>query len=591
MKIPNPMANKALWWAAALLLLAGLGAGWYASYEMEGAWVTQAKSQARTIIQSIERHPKHITDIASLGAAGFDVVGIYDAEMHLLARSAGAANRPDDDSGPSAIRAVQDSGGSMQTGNALEIVMPVGPKGSPATLVHLSFPLQQLRIAQRRIYWFAGLLSVLGVVVVVVYFMVADTRLRRQRKLIENVLQPSTASFRGPYDDELTALERRLRDLGPQWDGLSRQAQDEAALRELVLKSITEGLVAVNREMHITFCNDRFLEYAGVKANAPIGQHILTVVRTPEFLTVLTAALKDEEPHRIRIDQHGRRLEVQASPMILGTGTTSGVLAALHDVTELERLERVRRDFVTNISHELRTPLAAIQGYAETLLEGDLVTPTAPEHRFLETIQRHAQRLGRVAADLATLSEIEGPPGNQPLEPISLRMVVASACAAIERELQDRDVKLVATEVPDVEVYGHRLRFEQALVNLLDNGIRFNRPGGEVRVDAVMQGDSSVQVTVADTGIGIPSDQLGRIFERFYRVDKARSRETGGTGLGLSIVRHVAEQMHGRVMVESTLGKGTKFTLLLPAARYHTADGTPVERAADPQPAADGEAD
>jgi two-component system phosphate regulon sensor histidine kinase PhoR len=285
---------------------------------------------------------------------------------------------------------------------------------------------------------------------------------------------------------------------------------------------------------------------------------------------------------------NGRQLEVQASP--LEAAGSSGAIAVLRDITELVRLERVRRDFITNISHELRTPLAAIQGYAETLLEGG-IPEGAPERGFLETIHRHATRLSRVAADLATLSEIESPSSSEPLEPVSIRMVVASAARAIEREAETRRVRLIADDVPDVEVYGQRLRLEQALVNLLDNAVRFNHAGGEVRIASEVTPEEEVRIFVSDNGIGIPSDHLNRIFERFYRVDKARSRETGGTGLGLSIVKHVAEQMQGRVQVESVLGKSTKFTLVLPLSRYHGNHGPLVERAAGAMPPADAGSD
>ena len=221
------------------------------------------------------------------------------------------------------------------------------------------------------------------------------------------------------------------------------------------------------------------------------------------------------------------------------------------------------------------------------VLEGQMVPDTA-ERKFLETIHHHATRLSRVAADLATLSEIENPSASQQFAPISIRMVVAAAARAIEREAVSRQVTLVAEDLPDVQVYGQQLRLEQAMVNLLDNAVRFNQEGGEVRVSSEVTGDEQLRVTVADTGIGIPREHLARIFERFYRVDKARSRETGGTGLGLSIVKHVAEQMHGRVQVESTLGKGTRFTLILPLTSYHEADGSLVERAAGAYSRANG---
>jgi anti-sigma regulatory factor (Ser/Thr protein kinase) len=222
-------------------------------------------------------------------------------------------------------------------------------------------------------------------------------------------------------------------------------------------------------------------------------------------------------------------------------------------VTDVEHLERVRKDFVANISHELRTPLAAIRGYAETLLDGAAQDPAA-NRKFLEIICRNTVRLGDMASDLLALSEMESEREPPPAEKVSVREAAAAALAAVENEAVARHVDVFAGAIEDVHVMGQRFRLEHALVNLLANGIRFNRAGGEVRLAAILVGDR-VRITVSDTGIGIPFQDLPRIFERFYCVDKARSRETGGTGLGLAIVKHAAERMAGTVTVESRPGK------------------------------------
>lgn len=231
----------------------------------------------------------------------------------------------------------------------------------------------------------------------------------------------------------------------------------------------------------------------------------------------------------------------------------------------LERLERVRRDFVANVSHELRTPLTAIQGYSETLLDGAL-EDRENSRRFLEIIQTHSARLNNIASDLLALSELEGAgPGAEPGR-VAVRAALEAAIRTVEAEARLRDVRLVSGPIEDLEILGYKLRLEQVLVNLLTNAVKFNHPGGEVRIEATRTPEGKARVTIADTGIGIPGEDLSRIFERFYRVDRARSREVGGTGLGLSIVKHAIERMHGTVSVESDLGKGSTFTVTLPLA-------------------------
>ena len=245
------------------------------------------------------------------------------------------------------------------------------------------------------------------------------------------------------------------------------------------------------------------------------------------------------------------------------TPTATSAVVLLLDTTEMERLERIRKDFVGNVSHELRTPLAAIRGYAETLLDGAL-DDVENRRKFVEIILAHANRLNNIASDLLALSDLESG-RRSPAAALSIPESVDTALQTVQAEAAIRGVQLIRGNVPDgLKALGNKIHLEQVLINLVDNAVKFNRTGGTVRVDAEGGEDGFARITVADSGIGIPSADLSRVFERFYRVDKGRSREVGGTGLGLSIVKHAMEQMSGNVTVESTLGKGSRFTVSLP---------------------------
>ena len=344
----------------------------------------------------------------------------------------------------------------------------------------------------------------------------------------------------------------------------------EGARREAILASMVEGVLAVDRQQRVTFCNRSFARTVGARIPVPEGMPLLDLARDPALRDVLITVLQTGLPVERRIQLRGvqaHSFEVQAVP--LAGPSAHGALAILHDITELERLERVRKDFVANVSHELRTPLAAIRGYAETLLDGAL-EDLEHNRKFVEVILAHAIRLNNIASDLLILSELESGAQTQPKR-VSIRSTIESALRTVESAAKVRNVKLTTGLIEPLYVKGYEIRLEQAFVNLLDNAVKFNRPDGEVRIETSAAGDGKVGITISDTGIGIPSDDLPRIFERFYRVDKARSRAVGGTGLGLSIVRHVIEQMGGTIRVSSQLGKGSQFVMELPCEEVATA--------------------
>ncbi|HEY6291105.1 MAG TPA: ATP-binding protein [Terriglobia bacterium] len=366
-------------------------------------------------------------------------------------------------------------------------------------------------------------------------------------------------------DDDLSLLARSLDGMAKRLGGLLENAKVESARREAILATMVEGVLAVDEKLRITFLNGSFARAVGLQSPIADRTPLPEVVRDPALSELLGEVLEDGGSHDRRLAMvlagEERVFEAQAAPLDSPSGR--GAIAVLYDITHLERLERVRRDFVANVSHELRTPLTSIRGYAETLLEGGL-EDVENSRRFAEIIKAHAIRLGNITSDLLTLSELESGRAGAIPERISIEAVVDSSLRTVSSAARLAGVRLVRGPVEEADVLGNRTHLEQVTVNLLDNGVKFNRPDGEVRIET-RRADGRVAIVVEDTGIGIPSEHLTRIFERFYRVDKARSREVGGTGLGLSIVKHIVERMSGTVTVESNLGRGSKFTVSLPA--------------------------
>ena len=443
-------------------------------------------------------------------------------------------------------------------------------QGEPGYILRLAVPLEDVDASIAAVRWrilLASFYAALAALALAYLFSRSFTRRIDRLRAFAEGLAGARFPERAPPDaeDELGALSRSLRTTAAQLRGLIERLSLESAQREAILASMVEGVLAVDSSLRITFANESFARAVGAPRPIPPKTPLVDLVRAPELREVLERVLAGGESvsRRLPLPSADRVFEVQAAPLVSGAGR--GAIAILHDITHLERLERVRRDFVANVSHELRTPLTAIRGYTETLLEGAL-EDTENNRRFLQIIKAHAIRLNNIASDLLALSELESGKAWPEPEPVAVRAAVEGALRAVEAEARLRGVTLVTGQLEEARVLAQRSQLEQALVNLLDNAVKFNRAGGTVRVEVTHCPPGRVRVTIADTGIGIPHDDLPRIFERFYRVDKARSREVGGTGLGLSIVKHIVDRAGGAVSVESQLGKGSTFTLLLPAA-------------------------
>jgi two-component system phosphate regulon sensor histidine kinase PhoR len=385
------------------------------------------------------------------------------------------------------------------------------------------------------------------------------TRLRAELR------EPSTEgrSFTlAEVDDLSTAVGALVRDLTAQ---KQRSDQERSELANL-LEFGTEGLLHINQSGRVAHVNDAASQLLGLPPNAR-GQSVASLVRQAELRDLLLTAATGQPQDAREIDVDDRQLLVLCRPLP-GAG---GAVAAIMNLTEVRRLEAVRRDFVANVSHELKTPLTSIRGYAETLLGDDL--PPELRTQFLEIIQKNAARIQRIVDDLLDLSRLQSGgwrPEIQEVDPVELAEDVWSACHAAAQKKIAFDV--AANGVTGVAADPGGLR--QVFSNLFDNAIRYTPAGGavHVRIREVRNGKRGggtsgwIEIQVQDTGSGIPRDALPRIFERFYRVDPARSRADGGTGLGLSIVKHLMERMEGEVTAESELGKGTTIKIKLPAA-------------------------
>jgi two-component system phosphate regulon sensor histidine kinase PhoR len=346
-----------------------------------------------------------------------------------------------------------------------------------------------------------------------------------------------------------------------------KQRLDEATAEQgrliAVLEGMAEGVLVLDARGRVVLANPQLREFFGIHEKIE-GRLPLEVIRHAEVDEALRSTTR-RAPVVREVEAAGpRRLNLRLYAVAFPReGPHLGTVAVFHDVTELRRLESMRRDFVANVSHELKTPLTAIRGYAETLASGAVDPPRT--RQFLDVIQRNADRLGALIEDILQLSRIES--RRLDLEPVPLR--VAELAHGILRDLAPRLAeKQLEADVKDegpVPAHADRRAVEQVLLNLLDNAIKYTDAGGRIVV-SVTAAASHVRVEVADTGIGIPAQDLARIFERFYRVDKARSRDMGGTGLGLSIVKHLVHALGGEVFVESELGRGTRVAFTLPRA-------------------------
>ncbi len=359
--------------------------------------------------------------------------------------------------------------------------------------------------------------------------------------------------------DELLAMEAALNQtaerLGENFAELESRRHELAA----ILDSMQEAVVAITREGFVRWSNSVMQKIAGTQIR--VGRPLVHSLRDPDFLACVRGALASGGVCTGRASSlaPGRIFEVNAAPLPSG-----GALAVLHDVTRIEAAERSRREFIANVSHELRTPLTSIQGYVETLLEGPDCSPET-NREFLGVILKNASRMNRLTEDLLALASVESPDYKLAPQAIRASALLQDADESLAGLVVDSGVELLSTGAPDALVMADPDAMNQVFGNLIENALKYGKAGKRIELGAKLL-ENEVEFCVQDHGPGIASEHLERIFERFYRVDKARSRESGGTGLGLAIVKHIVEAHGGNIRAESELGSGAAFFFTLPLA-------------------------
>jgi two-component system phosphate regulon sensor histidine kinase PhoR len=353
---------------------------------------------------------------------------------------------------------------------------------------------------------------------------------------------------------------------------LERQNAERESGRETILGAMQDGLLVVDAARRVTLSNRTFQQLFSLREIA-LGTAVSETLRDSAIDQLISNSLRTGESGREEISVLDRRLEVNAVPMKNGASATTGVVVLFHDITQLKQLDEVRKDFVANVSHELRTPLSILRGYIETLRDHPK-TSAEELAGILQVMERHSKRLGLLVDDLLTLAQLESKNPNLQLDDVSLSALLNNVVRDWKQKFSEKRLNVTVDLAEDLPLLrADETRLHEILYNLLDNAVKYSRAGGAIRLQAKQRGHDMV-LSVGDTGVGIGKDDLPRIFERFYRVDKARSRELGGTGLGLAIVKHIAQLHGGRVEAESEPERGTTIHVILPIVARTRHEGT-----------------
>ncbi len=504
--------------------------------------------------------PKVTADTASLLGARATVI---DGSGHVLADSeADAESMENHATRPEFLAALQGKIGSdIRTSHTLGIPFLYVAAPIPGGAVRMAYPLTVLQQADRQVRNALLKSSAVAVLIAALFAFVATQslgrRLSRITEFAERVAAGDlSARIQEDASDEIahvaTALDKTARKLE---DGF-RSVENSRQTLETLLNSMQEAVIAVSPDGKVLWANQRMerLLPSGIRLGEPLVQS----ARDPEILRAVQHALDTRDVTIARAAKifSGRVFDLTAAPMPGG-----GAVAVLHDQTEIERVEKTRRDFIANVSHELRTPLTSIQGYAETLLDGSGIDGTSRD--FLEIIRKNANRMARLTEDLLVLARVESGERNFAYEITSPQELLADVQQTFGDMCAGRGVELSVINTASDLVFVDRDAIHQVFANLVENAMKYGHAGKKIMVGACETGEG-VQFFVRDFGEGIPSEHLPRLFERFYRVDKARSRETSGTGLGLAIVKHVVRAHGGSIKAESELNHGATFYFTLP---------------------------
>jgi len=436
-------------------------------------------------------------------------------------------------------------------------------------VVRLALPLSSLAEARRALHLGLGVVAGGVLLLALLFSAVLSGLISRPLRAMADAAARFGAgdwTLRVPVagEDEGAALGRVLNQMADRIEQQMLRLKDERQQLDTILQSMGEGVVVLDPLGRIILANAAFQRHFGLQT-AGVGSRLVEVCRNPDLLNLYQNQRESGQEISAELTLPANRITFATHWVPLGR--QEGTVAVFHDISELKRLELVRRDFVANVSHELRTPVTVIKGYAETLLDGVLTNDQATATRFVTTIHGHADRLAALIGDLLSLSELEASGYRLEMAEVALPATLRQVCSLLEGKAVGKQILVnnnVSAALPAIS--GNQQRLEQVFFNLLDNALTYTPSGGSVTISAVATA-AAVTVRVQDTGPGISPEHLSRLFERFYRVDPSRSREQGGTGLGLAIVKHIIQLHNGTIGVESIPGAGATFVVTLPAVQ------------------------
>jgi two-component system, OmpR family, phosphate regulon sensor histidine kinase PhoR len=597
------LARSSIFWKLGLtyfvLLLAVLLAlDIYAERILRERYIHAADEQLNSLEQLAKAHPPRFDDKPALASwaswmshSGVRVT-IIASDGRVLADSAQDVESMENHSNRPEFRQAMASGEGKSVRHSHTLnrdlvywAMRFDQSVGAPVIIRFATPLAQINSALARVrreLWEVSLIILL--VAIGILFAFSRRFAGRVERLQEFSREVANGNFNAQLHDsgtdELGDLGRTLNDTGSRLstmittiNSLSEERNRSAA----ILRSMVEGVAVIDAREKVTFCNEAFARTWNIQRINDGAEPAIAVIRRPDVLDLIRKALAGQEGSgEISLGSAQPRIfSVTATPILrsvekgadakLSEGAeTLGAVIVLHEITEIRRLEQVRKDFVANVSHELRTPLTAIQGFAETLLTGGLEDERNNRH-FIEVIRSHASRLSRLTDDLLKLSQIEAGKLDMESQVLDIRGLILSTVESVEGAANQKGLSLKSISPQNglPPVRGNARLLREVLRNLLDNAVQYTPEGGSIEVSVSREGAFAV-VSVVDNGIGIPQSDQVRIFERFYRVDAARSRDLGGTGLGLAIAKHIVEAHGGRIWVDSTVAKGSRFHFSVP---------------------------